>query len=184
MRNPEQPAANAKAEGGHGRRSQRAARVPAPPAGSPHRAAREALPVYEHRAELLEAIESNQVVVIEGETGCGKSTQVPQYVLEDAATRGKPCSIIVTQPRRISALGVSERVAAERGEAVGGVVGYSIRLESKSSAQTALLFCTTGILYVCMYACMHVYVHVCMAALLFCTTGIFTRRLEEHQPQP
>ena len=140
--------------------------------------------MYEHRAELLEAIESNQVVVIEGETGCGKSTQVPQYVLEDAATRGKPCSIIVTQPRRISALGVSERVAAERGEAVGGVVGYSIRLESKSSAQTALLFCTTGILYVCMYACMHVYVHVCMAALLFCTTGIFTRRLEEHQPQP
>lgn len=52
----------------------------------------------------------------------------------------------MTQPRRISALGVSERVAAERGEAVGGVVGYSIRLESKSSAQTALLFCTTGIL--------------------------------------
>ena len=72
--------------------------------------------------------------------------QVPQYVLEEAAELGRPCSVIVTQPRRISALGVSERVAAERGEAVGGVVGYSIRLESKSSAATALLFCTTGIL--------------------------------------
>ena len=67
-------------------------------------------------------------------------------MLEDAAARGEPCHVIVTQPRRISALGVSERVAAERGEAVGGVVGYSIRLESKSSSKTALLFCTTGIL--------------------------------------
>ena len=75
----------------------RAAKVPPPPAGAPHRAAREALPVYEHRAELLSAIESNQVVVIEGETGCGKSTQVPQYVVrrsarEGAGTRGHTAS--------------------------------------------------------------------------------------------
>ena len=67
-------------------------------------------------------------------------------MLEHAAERGLPCNIIVTQPRRISALGVAERVAAERGEMPGGTVGYSIRLESKSSAATALLFCTTGIL--------------------------------------
>ena len=64
--------------------------------------------------------------------------QVPQYVLEEASEKGRACSIIVTQPRRISAIGVSERVAAERGEAVGGVVGYSIRLESKSSAATCV----------------------------------------------
>jgi HrpA-like RNA helicase len=92
--------------------------------------------------QVLAAISSSQVVVIEGETGCGKSTQVPQYVLEQAAADGTPCSIIVTQPRRISALGVSERVAAERGESVGGVVGYSIRLESKASAQVRSARCT------------------------------------------
>ena len=72
--------------------------------------------------------------------------QVPQFVLEEAAARGMPCSIVCTQPRRISAVGVAERVAAERGEVVGGVIGYAIRLESKSSANTALLFCTSGIL--------------------------------------
>ena len=66
-------------------------------------------------------------------------------MLEHAAERGLPCNIIVTQPRRISALGVAERVAAERGEMPGGIVGYSIWLESGSAA-TALLFCTTGIL--------------------------------------
>ena len=129
-----------------GAQGSRMARVPPVAASHPHRAQREALPAFEHRESVLAAVRSSQVVVIEGETGCGKSTQVPQYVLEDAAARGEPCSIVCTQPRRISALGVSERVASERGEAVGGVVGYSIRLDSKASAATALLFCTSGIL--------------------------------------
>lgn len=62
-----------------------------------------------------------QVVVISGETGCGKTTQLPQYILESEidAARGATCSIICTQPRRISAMSVSERVAAERGEKLG-----------------------------------------------------------------
>lgn len=62
-----------------------------------------------------------QVVVVSGETGCGKTTQLPQYILESEieAARGSVCSIICTQPRRISAMSVSERVAAERGEALG-----------------------------------------------------------------
>lgn len=62
-----------------------------------------------------------QVVVVSGETGCGKTTQLPQYVLESEidASRGAACSIICTQPRRISAIAVAERVAAERGEEIG-----------------------------------------------------------------
>ncbi len=86
-------------------------------------------------------------------TGCGKSTQVPQYILDDWLGASKKsnrerehCNIICTQPRRISAIGVAERVASERGEKAGNTVGYQIRLETKSSASTRLLFCTTGIL--------------------------------------
>ena len=56
------------------------------------------------------------------------------------------CNVVVAQPRRISAMSVAERIAQERGEAIGGTVGYTIRLESKTSRATKLLFCTTGIL--------------------------------------
>lgn len=73
--------------------------------------------------------------------------QVPQFILEEAvaAGRGAACSIICTQPRRISAVGLASRVSAERGEQVGSTVGYSVRLDSKQSARTRLLFCTTGV---------------------------------------
>jgi ATP-dependent RNA helicase DHX36 len=67
-----------------------------------------------------------QVIVVSGETGCGKTTQLPQYILESEieAARGAVCSIICTQPRRISAMSVSERVAAERGEKLGESVSF------------------------------------------------------------
>lgn len=69
-----------------------------------------------------------QVVVVSGETGCGKTTQLPQYILESEveAARGAACSIICTQPRRISAMSVAERVAAERGENLGESVSFYI----------------------------------------------------------
>ena len=67
-----------------------------------------------------------QVVLIMGETGCGKTTQVPQMILEDQWERGKPCHVMCTQPRRLSATSVAERIAFERGEAVGGTVGYQV----------------------------------------------------------
>ena len=125
----------------------KAAGPPPPAKGSPLRAQRESLPAFEFRTRILAAIHGSRVVVVEGDTGCGKTTQVPQFVLEDAAEHGEACSVVVAQPRRISAMGVAERVAAERGEAVGsGAVGYSIRLETKTCASTCLLFCTTGIL--------------------------------------
>ena len=66
--------------------------------------------------------------MVSGETGCGKTTQLPQYILESEieAARGGFCNIICTQPRRISAMSVSERVAAERGEALGESVSLYI----------------------------------------------------------
>lgn len=118
---------------------------------------RKSLPAWQMSEKILETICSSQVVVISGETGCGKSTQTPQFILDDyfeklqQTTKDKkakiePIQIICTQPRRLSAIGVAERVAAERCEKIGSVVGYQIRLENKISKATRLTFCTTGIL--------------------------------------
>lgn len=109
---------------------------------------REKLPAFKMKAEFLKAVAENQVLVVSGETGCGKTTQLPQFILEEelSSLRGADCNIICTQPRRISAISVAARVSSERGENLGETVGYQIRLESKRSAQTRLLFCTTGVL--------------------------------------
>jgi len=123
------------------------AKVPTATEGAPHlQRARQALPVFAEREAIIQLIDNNQIVIVEGETGCGKTTQVAQYILEAAAETASTCSIICTQPRRISAISVADRVADERGEAVGDTVGYSVRLDNKASHQTQLLFCTTGIL--------------------------------------
>jgi len=111
---------------------------------------RKNLPSYKMKEVLLEAMKENQVVVISGETGCGKTTQVAQFILDDAIEQGfgSQCHIICTQPRRISAISVAERVAAERGEYCGdGSVGFQIRLENKLPRKRgSILYCTTGIL--------------------------------------
>ncbi|XP_050227826.1 DExH-box ATP-dependent RNA helicase DExH1 isoform X2 [Mercurialis annua] len=109
---------------------------------------REKLPAFKVKYEFLKAVEENQVLVISGETGCGKTTQLPQYILEEEISRlrGADCNIMCTQPRRISAISVAARISSERGENLGETVGYQIRLEAKRSAQTRLLFCTTGVL--------------------------------------
>ncbi|PON73741.1 DEA(D/H)-box RNA helicase family protein [Parasponia andersonii] len=109
---------------------------------------RRSLPAYKEKDAVLSAISQNQVVIISGETGCGKTTQIPQFILESEieSVNGASCSIICTQPRRISAMSVSERVASERGEKLGESVGYKVRLEGVKGRDTRLLFCTTGIL--------------------------------------
>eukprot|EP01048_Picozoa_sp_COSAG05_P007657 COSAG05_NODE_546_length_8763_cov_12.991228_3_plen_529_part_00 len=111
-------------------------------------AVRQKLPAAKKKQELLDLLHDSNVLVVSGETGCGKTTQVPQFLMDEMIEAGKGASLsmICTQPRRISAVSVAERVASERGEPVGRSVGYQIRLERKSCAETKLLFCTTGIL--------------------------------------
>lgn len=87
--------------------------------------------------------------IFRGNTGCGKTTQVCQYLLDDyiASGQGAWCNIVVTQPRRISAVSVAERVASERCETIGESVGYSVRFESVLPRPYAsILFCTVGVL--------------------------------------
>lgn len=104
------------------------------------------LPIHSARQEILNAIREYPVSIIKGETGCGKSTQVPQFILKEAFERGEYCNIIVTQPRRIAATSLAEQVAKERGCTVNTLVGYQIGLEREASEDTRLLFCTTGVL--------------------------------------
>uniref|UniRef100_A0A8C0QMV6 RNA helicase n=3 Tax=Chelonoidis abingdonii TaxID=106734 RepID=A0A8C0QMV6_CHEAB len=110
---------------------------------------RETLPVKKFETEILDAIHHSPVVVIRGATGCGKTTQVPQYILDEYIQNGKAaeCNIVVTQPRRISAVSVAERVSYERGEEPGQSCGYSVRFESVlPRPHASVMFCTVGVL--------------------------------------
>ena len=108
--------------------------------------ARLQLPVLAYEEAICEAVAKHRVVLVKGETGCGKTTQVPQMLLDDCWRRGERARMICSQPRRISAVSVAERIAAERGENIGDTCGYQIHLESRTSGATDLLFCTTGVL--------------------------------------
>jgi ATP-dependent RNA helicase DHX57 len=110
---------------------------------------RQNLPAWKLRNTIVEAVTSSQVTIISGETGSGKSTQSVQFVLDDMIRQGlgEAANIICTQPRRISALGLADRVADERCVKVGEEVGFSIRGESKQKAGTTkITFVTTGVL--------------------------------------
>ncbi|KAL8727270.1 MAG: hypothetical protein Q9166_006151 [cf. Caloplaca sp. 2 TL-2023] len=112
---------------------------------------REALPIWGFKDSILQTICEHQVVIVCGETGCGKSTQVPSFILEHELLLGRACKIYCTEPRRISAISLARRVSEELGERkvdVGtsrSLVGYAIRLESKLVHETRLVYATTGI---------------------------------------
>jgi len=104
----------------------------------------EQLPVSARREDIAAAIRDHQVVVVAGETGSGKTTQLPKILLE--LGRGRQGQIGHTQPRRIAARSVAERVAEELGTELGGIVGYQVRFTDTSSAETLVKVMTDGIL--------------------------------------
>ena len=99
------------------------------------------LPVSQRRDEIADAIRNHQVVIVAGETGSGKTTQLPKILLELGRT-----SIAHTQPRRIAARTIAERVAEELGSELGALVGYRVRFTDESSADTRITLMTDGIL--------------------------------------
>ena len=106
---------------------------------------RKSLPIYTFRDDLLKAIGEYQVLIIVGETGSGKTTQIPQYLHEAGYTKDG-LKVGCTQPRRVAAMSVAARVAEEMGVKVGNEVGYSIRFEDATSDKTILKYMTDGML--------------------------------------
>ncbi|MDD3006783.1 MAG: helicase-related protein [Candidatus Pacebacteria bacterium] len=97
------------------------------------------MPVFQFKNEILEAVKNNPVIIITAKTGAGKSTQVPQYLLDEGY------NIVVTQPRRLAARTVAQRVAEEYGSELGGIVGFCTAYERQDSRITRCLFATDGL---------------------------------------
>ncbi|KAL1967927.1 hypothetical protein VTN77DRAFT_2344 [Rasamsonia byssochlamydoides] len=104
------------------------------------------LPVHAQRDEFLQLYQKSQILVFVGETGSGKTTQIPQFVLYDDLPQTQRKLVACTQPRRVAAMSVAQRVAAEMDVNLGEEVGYSIRFEDMTSSKTILKYMTDGML--------------------------------------
>ena len=100
------------------------------------------LPILEKKDEMLTALDKSNVICVVGDTGCGKSTQLPQYLCDHFEN----AKILVTQPRRVAATNLAKRVASERGWTLGQEVGYRIGGSTKDSRDSKICFATTGYL--------------------------------------
>ena len=113
------------------------------------RSKKAALPMSNYRDQVLAMVSKNSYSIVVGATGSGKTTQVPQILFEEAieAGRGASCNIVCTQPRRIAATSVAQRVAAERNESPRTTVGHQVRFDSKPPYNPyGITYCTTGVL--------------------------------------
>ena len=104
------------------------------------------LPVHQQRDEFLQMYQKSQILVFVGETGSGKTTQIPQFVLYDDLPQSERKLVACTQPRRVAAMSVAQRVAQELDVKLGEEVGYSIRFEDMTSQKTILKYMTDGML--------------------------------------
>ncbi|KRX23139.1 putative pre-mRNA-splicing factor ATP-dependent RNA helicase DHX15 [Trichinella nelsoni] len=113
---------------------------------------RKHLPIFEYHDKFMEMLRQNQILVLVGETGSGKTTQIPQWCVDyvrlkgDLTSKGGRRSVACTQPRRVAAMSVAARVAEEMDVSLGMEVGYSIRFEDCSSPRTFLKYLTDGML--------------------------------------
>ena len=162
---------------------------------------RESLPMNQYRAKVLDIVNNHTYSIIIGATGSGKTTQVPQILLEQAITmnRGAECSIICTQPRRIAATSVARRVADERAEKLQQSIGYHVRFDAKlPQAGGSVIYCTTGILLQQLQHCpdevLDVTSHIIVDEvherdmqidfLLIILKKVMARRIKEHRTIP
>uniref|UniRef100_A0A3Q3WZZ5 ATP-dependent RNA helicase TDRD9 n=1 Tax=Mola mola TaxID=94237 RepID=A0A3Q3WZZ5_MOLML len=104
------------------------------------------LPITKNRQELISLIENNSVVIIRGPTGSGKTTQIPQFILDHYNEKNALCNIVVTQPRKIGATSIARWVATQRKCTLGSLVGYQVGLEKMATEHTQLIYMTTGVL--------------------------------------
>ncbi|RLN87385.1 hypothetical protein BBJ28_00021469 [Nothophytophthora sp. Chile5] len=128
----------------HHKKQQHASRLSGGPGLSELQRTRQKLPIYAHRSKIIEAVASHQVVILVGETGSGKTTQIPQYIWENDRAHAR---VAITQPRRVAAITVAQRVCEEANRGpLGDSVGYCVRFDDTTSPNTRLKFMTDGML--------------------------------------
>lgn len=101
-----------------------------------------ALPIYVQKEQILSSVENNRITLITAETGSGKSTQVPQYIMNHSAQLNRHCRIVCALPRRLAVQTVAKHVAAQRNSLLGKTVGYQVRLDNCTTPNTSLIYMT------------------------------------------
>ena len=107
---------------------------------------RKKLPVWKQKSDFLSQLAASQTLVLVGETGSGKTTQIPQFLVDARYTTNENKMVVCTQPRRVAAMSVAKRVAEEMDVKIGEEVGYSIRFEECTSSKTIMKYATDGML--------------------------------------